>query len=179
MLGDGPPVLADYDALGIGMNLDRTPDRMGSYGVPVVVEAHQAGLRDRSGNDVEPIEPAGIGNELRPLCFEHLPDRLAGQLRMAMRPGVGDALVEQPGVQLVKVLEPQSWRKEPLADQPHLVLNLPLLPARCRRAGNRLDEIMAAHLQEAAIVEAMLADEDRLHRRLHVVVDTALAGALE
>ena len=38
---------------------------------------------------------------------------------------------------------------------------------------------MAAHLQEAAIVAAILADEDRLHRRLHVVVDAATAGALE
>ena len=38
---------------------------------------------------------------------------------------------------------------------------------------------MAAHLQEATIVEAVLADEDRLHRRLHVVVDAAPAGALE
>ena len=38
---------------------------------------------------------------------------------------------------------------------------------------------MAAHLQEAAIVEALLADEDRLHRGLHVVVDAAPAGALE
>ena len=38
---------------------------------------------------------------------------------------------------------------------------------------------MAAHLQEAAIVEAVLADEDRLHRRLHVVVDAASAGPLE
>jgi hypothetical protein len=38
---------------------------------------------------------------------------------------------------------------------------------------------MAAHLKEAAIVVTILADEDRLHRRLHVVVDTALACALE
>ena len=38
---------------------------------------------------------------------------------------------------------------------------------------------MAAHLQEAAIVEAILADEDRLHRGLHVVVDAALACTLE
>src|SRR6266567_2867770 len=47
------------------------------------------------------------------------------------------------------------------------------------RTGHRLDEIVAAHLQEAAIVEAILADEDGLHRRLHVVVDAAPAGALE
>ena len=51
--------------------------------------------------------------------------------------------------------------------------------ARCRRAGDRIDEVVAAHLQEAAIVEASLADEDRLHRRLHVVVDAAPASALE
>src|SRR6478609_8302473 len=38
---------------------------------------------------------------------------------------------------------------------------------------------MAAHLQELSIVETLLADEDGRHRRLHVVVDAALAGALE
>ena len=38
---------------------------------------------------------------------------------------------------------------------------------------------MAAHLHEAAIVATILADEDRLHRGLHVVVDAAAAGALE
>ncbi|MDR6305651.1 hypothetical protein GGQ85_003375 [Nitrobacter vulgaris] len=37
---------------------------------------------------------------------------------------------------------------------------------------------MAAHLHEAAVVSAILADEDRLHRRLHVVVDAATAGHL-
>jgi hypothetical protein len=38
---------------------------------------------------------------------------------------------------------------------------------------------MTAHLQEAAIVETVLADEDRLYRCLHVVVDAAAAGPLE
>jgi hypothetical protein len=38
---------------------------------------------------------------------------------------------------------------------------------------------MATHLQEAAIVLAVLADEDRFHRRLHVVVDAARAGPAE
>jgi len=45
--------------------------------------------------------------------------------------------------------------------------------------GRRLDQIMAAHLQEAAIVESLLAGEDRLRRRLHVVIDPARAGATE
>ena len=39
--------------------------------------------------------------------------------------------------------------------------------------------MVRAHLQEAAIVAAVLADEDRLDRRLHVVVDAAPAGTLE
>ena len=51
--------------------------------------------------------------------------------------------------------------------------------SRRRRAGNRINQIMAAHLQEAAIVGALAADEDRLHRRLHVVVDAPRAGALK
>src|SRR5271157_57965 len=179
MLGDNAPVLADYDAIRIGMNLDRTPDRTGYHRVLVVVEAHQAGLRDRCRHRVESIEPAGIGNELRSLRLEHLPDRLLGQLRMAMRLGVGDAFIEQPSVHLVVGLEPQPWREEALTDEPDLVLDLTLLPARCRRAGDRIDKVMTAHLQEAAIVEAILADEDRLHCGLHVVVDAASAGSLE
>ena len=77
-----------------------------------------------------------------------------------MRLGVGDASVEQPGVELLVALEPEPRREEALAHEPDLVLDLPLLPARGRRAGHRLDEVVAAHLQEAAIVEALLADED-------------------
>src|SRR5436305_11928639 len=98
---------------------------------------------------------------------------------MVMRLGVGNAFVEQPSVQFLKVLEPQTRREEPLTDETDLVLDLPLLPSRCRRAGDRLNEVVAAHLQEAAIIEAFLADKDGLHRRLHVVVNAAPAGPLE
>jgi hypothetical protein len=152
MLGHDPAVLADHNAIGIGMNLHRTSDRTGGHRVFVVVETHQAGLRDRSGHGMEAVEPAGIGNKLWPLRLEHLPDRLLGQLRMAMCLGVGDAFVGEPGVELVIVFEPQPRREEPLADEPDLVLDLTLLPARRRRAGDGVDEVMAAHLQEAAIV---------------------------
>ena len=98
---------------------------------------------------------------------------------MGVRLRPGQAFVEEPGVQFVVALEPQPRREEALADQADLVFDLALLPARRRRAGDRLDEMMRAHLEEAAIVLAILADEDRLHRRLHVVVDAAPAGALE
>src|SRR5258708_9006598 len=90
MLGNDASVLADYDAVGVSMDLDRPTDRARRDRVLVVVEAHQAGLRDRCRHRVESVEPTGIGNELRPFGFEHLPDRLCGQLRMPMRLGVGD-----------------------------------------------------------------------------------------
>jgi hypothetical protein len=48
---------------------------------------------------------------------------------MAMRFGVGDALVQQPDVSLVDGFEPQPSREEALPDQPNLVLDLALLPA--------------------------------------------------
>jgi hypothetical protein len=60
MLGDNTPVLADYDAIRIGVNFDGTTDSTGGYRVLVVVEADQAGLRDRCRHRVEAVEPAGI-----------------------------------------------------------------------------------------------------------------------
>src|SRR3954452_5064015 len=72
MLGNNASVLADHNAVGVGMNLNRASDGAGRDRVLVVVEAHQAGLGDRCRHRVESVEPAGIGNELRPLGFEHL-----------------------------------------------------------------------------------------------------------
>src|ERR1700677_5188029 len=134
MFSNDPPVLADHDAVGIRVDLDRPPDRAGGHGVFVVVEAYQAGLRHRRWHRVEAVELAGIRNELRPLRLEHLPYRPICKLRMVMRLGIGDTLIEQPSVHLVVGLEPNPRREEALADQPDLVLDLTLLPARCRRA---------------------------------------------
>jgi hypothetical protein len=67
---------------------------------------------------------------------------------------VTTAVKRQPGIQFVEVLEPQPRREEAFADEPNLILDLPLLPAGSRRAGDRIDEVVAAHLEKAAIVEA-------------------------
>ena len=96
-----------------------------------------------------------------------------------MTPGVGDALVQEPGVELVVGLEAQPRGEEPTADDPDLVLDLPLLPSRSRRACCRFDQVVATHLHGAPVERALLADEDGLHRRLHVVVDASPAGTLE
>ena len=128
---------------------------------------------------MESIEAAAIGNEVWPLFLEDLPDSAVGALWMGMRLRVGDAFIQQPGVQLVERLEPQARREEALAHETNLILDLPLLPARRRRAGHGLNQMVRAHLQEAAIILPILADEDRLYRRLHIVVDATRAGALE
>ena len=128
---------------------------------------------------MEAVEAPTIGNELRPLFLEHLPDRLLGPLGMSVRFRPRQALVEKPGAQLVVALEPQPRREEALTHEPDLVLDLALLLARRRRAGDRFDQVMRAHLQEAAIVLPVLAGKDRLHRRFHIVVHTTGAGAPE
>ena len=128
---------------------------------------------------MESVEAAAIGNELRTLVLERLPDRSPALLGVSVRLGPDDAFVDEPGVQLAVALDLEPRREEALAHQPDLVLDLAFLPPRRRRAGDRLDEVVRAHLEEAVVVLAVLADEDRLHRRLHVVVNAALAGALE
>src|ERR1700721_1632243 len=75
-------------------------NRAGYDRVFVVVEAHQAGLRDRRRHGMEAIESTRIGNELGSFGFEHLPDRLISEFRMAMRLRVGNTFISQTGGQL-------------------------------------------------------------------------------
>lgn len=56
-------------------------------------------------------------------------------------------------------LEPQAGCEEALPRQPDLVLDLPLLPTRGWRAGDWVDQVMHAHLQEPAIVGPLLAHQ--------------------
>jgi len=103
----------------------------------------------------------------------------SGRSGWAVRFRPGKAFVEEPGVQFVIALESQPRREEAFAHGADLVLDLALLPARRRGAGDGLDKMMRAHLEKAAIVLAVLADEDRLHRRLHIVVHAARTRAFE
>jgi hypothetical protein len=47
MFRDDATILANDNAIAIGMDVDRPPDGAGVHRVLVVVEAHQAGLRHR------------------------------------------------------------------------------------------------------------------------------------
>ena len=91
MFADNGAVLADDNALGGILDLDRPTDR---------------GLRR-----TEPVEPAADRHELGALGLKDLPDRLVGQFRMPVRLGIGDAPVEQPSVQLVIARDPQPGGK--------------------------------------------------------------------
>src|SRR4029077_20650745 len=179
MLRNDAPLLANDDPIGVSVNLDRAANGAGADRVFVIVKANQAGLRHGRRQSVESIEPAAIGNELRPLLLEHLPNGVLGTFRMWMSLGIGDDLIGEPSIQLVIGLELQSRREEALANETHLVLDLTLLPARCRRAGDGLHQMMGAHLQEPPIILPVLADEDRLHRGLHIIIDATCAGAFK
>src|SRR5690606_26485750 len=82
MLANDYAILADNDTIGIGMDLNRTADRARQDGVFVVVEAHGAGLRHRSGDAVEAIEASGIGDKAGSLLLKHLPNRALALLGM-------------------------------------------------------------------------------------------------
>src|SRR5271167_606223 len=148
MFADDCAVLADHEAIGIGLELDRPADGTRGDRVLVVVEPHETGLRDRGLRRVEPVEWPSNLHQLRALRLESLPDRAVGQLGMLVRLGVGDASVEQPGVQLLVARYPQPRREETLAHHPDLVLDLTLLPAGGRRTGGGLDQVMTAHPRE-------------------------------
>ena len=94
MLGDDTAVLPDHDTIGIGVDLHGPADGAGADRVLVVVEAYEAGLRDRCRQGVEAIEPAGVAHEMRSFGLEHLPHGAVGLLGMGMRLGVDDTAIK-------------------------------------------------------------------------------------
>lgn len=95
-----------------------------------------------------------------------------------------DALMTTDNLPVLPAFQPirfelRTRHEEPPPDYADLVLELTLLPARCRGAGDRLDEVVPAHLAEPAVVGLIFADEDRVHRCLDVIVDAPGASADE
>ncbi len=136
MLADDCAFLADRNAIGIGPDLDRRSHGARGDRVFVVVEAHQAGLRDRRLRRVEPVEWPSNLHQLRPLASKACQIVRSARFGMLVRFGVGDASAEQPGVQLLprvrasrgprtgSARHPLPRREETLAHQSNLVLDL-------------------------------------------------------
>jgi len=155
------------------------PDRSRRDAVAVAVEADEAGLRDRRGDLVEAPERSLRRHQRRALLLEDLEDGAPLELRVPGRSGPGEHPLAQDGVQLVIVGHPQPRREELLPGRLHLALDLPLFPAGRRRARRRLDQVMRAHALEPAVEAPLLANQDRVDRRRHVVVDPPRAGPAE
>lgn len=91
--------------------------------------------------------------------------------------GVGYALIFQPGIEFGEAVYARLGPEHYVAQVPHLVLNLALLPSRSGCASDRLDQVMRAHLQKATVILARLADENGTNSRLHVIVYAAATDA--
>ena len=98
---------------------------------------------------------------------------------MRMRPGVLDAPIHEPLVDLGVGAAPRARHEQAAANVTHLPLDLPLLPASPGRARHGLHQMVRTHLLEAPVVVPLLAHEHRAHRRLHVVVDAPPADPAE
>jgi hypothetical protein len=61
--------------------------------------------------------------------LEHLPDRSIPELRAPRPPGVGAALVFEPGVEFLQRLDPRPGPEQHVSDRANLVLDRALLPA--------------------------------------------------
>ena len=158
MAADHAAILAQLDAIGIGADLDRPADGARQDRVLVVVEPDQARLRQ--------ARPAPNGSRRKD---RHRAPGSAARPRTPPRSscraisGCGCVFAQatqrssSQAFSSVIALHPQPRREQALPHRADLVLDLALLPARGRRAGDRLDEIVAAHLLEAAIVGALLA----------------------
>ena len=128
---------------------------------------------------MEAVEGAAVRCQEGPLLLEHLPHRLARDRRMRMLPGVLNAPIHEPLVDLGVGAAPRNGHEQAAANVTHLLLHLPLLPASPWRARHRLHQMVGAQLLEAAVVVSLLAHEHRAHRRLHVVVDAPPADPAE
>src|SRR3954462_14520139 len=116
------------------------PARHQLSAIPLMADQAGAGgahrLLDKAGERAEERHQRGA------LVLKHLPDRALAELGMAGAPGIGDALVRKPAIELVERLHLRAGSEQQVAHGADLVLDLALLPARRRRAGDRIDEVV-------------------------------------
>ena len=179
VLPDDLAVLPKLDTLSIGADLNRPTNGATVNRVTVFVEPDQAGLRDGCRHGMEAIKRADVWHQAGALGLEHFPDCLVSKLLMWMGLGPCQATVLKPCVKIGITLETRSRHEEPSPDYANLVLDLSLLPAGRRGAGDRLDKVMAAHLLETPIISTVTANKDRVYRSLHIVVNSTGTGTAE
>ena len=172
-------VLPELDSLGISTDLNWATDGSTIHRVAVLIEPNEAGFGHRGRQGVEAIEGADIRHQAGSFLLEHLPSCSIPELGVRVGLSPGNAPVFKPSVQFGIAFKLRSRHEEPPPDNADLVLDLSLLPARGGGAGDRIDQVMSAHLLEPAIIGAVATDKDRIHRRLHVVVNPPSTGSAE
>lgn len=83
----------------------------------------------------------------------------------------------QPFVQRIQRGKARDGLPEPVTRILDVLLDLPLLPTRCRIAELGFEEIVAGHRQEAGVDIALLPAADPVDGGLHVVIDAAAGNA--
>ncbi len=173
MLGNDLVTQANDNPVGIGADLNRTAHRPCRHRVAVAVETDQAGAGHCVARLVEAIERCQHRLQRRPLGFQGLCDGHVLLLGVRVHRGPAQALGFKPTVQFLNAGKLQPWLEKATAYRLNLVLDLTLLPACRWRTGGRLDHVVIGHDQEPAVEDALLADEHRRHRSLHIIVDPA------
>src|SRR6478609_3990280 len=107
--------------------------------VAIMIRHDQAGGRRTHRLLDEAVEWPAQLHQAGPLNLEYVPDRPVLELRMVGSPGVGNALVFQPDVQLDEALHPWLRTEQQITQIADLVFDLSLLPSRGRCTGDRLD----------------------------------------
>jgi len=151
MAGHRLAFVQDQDTVHIAAYLRVLARLLGRHAVLVPIHCHQAGLG-------HPCPPLGVAIEGRPegaqgwlLFLEDLPNAALLQLGVGRGLCALQALLPQPGIELVDVIEARRGGEEPRAQHIYLVLDLPLLPAGGYRAGGGIDQIVIHQRQEPRI----------------------------
>jgi hypothetical protein len=122
----GHPLVIEQhnDALGMRAYQHHPPSSSGVDAVTVMIRHNQAGGRGTHRFLDEAMEWPAQFHQARPLVLEYIPDRPVLELRLVGSPGVGDALIFQPGVQLNQALHPRLGTEQQIAQIADLVLDL-------------------------------------------------------
>jgi hypothetical protein len=178
MLADDHALRRDNDAIGIDPKAHGPIGKGCRDAVAIALQMNEAGRGDPLGVFDKAVEGRDAG--IRARTF--------------LGPDIGDGAAHLPcGVcaknSLHRVFQPvvqggQRWKArhglpEPMTRILDVLLDLSLLPARCRIAELGFEEVVAGHGHEADVDVALLAASDLVDRGLHVVVDAAPGNAAE
>ena len=177
VIADDGPAADHDDSLGVATDRRNLSDVAAFDAVAVAIEVNEAGRRHAAGLLGIAVERRRRRSQGAAFLVPDVDDRALGLLRVHPFARELQAARGQMRVELGQIRAFDLRCEQPLPDVPHLVLDLTLLPARCRRTCRRLDQVVVAHRQEAAVVAPLATDEDRVDRRLQVVVDPAARHA--